>query len=230
MSDCRRAVVGFSRSVKPTQVRRGGDVDTIVVTNRSKEAKPSWGVLTVVLIIGGTTGWIASTALLVERIRTLQNPEVTLSCDISPFVSCGALFDRWQASLLGFPNPVIGVAGFVAPMVVGLALVAGASFAPWFWRLFVVGHFGAWLFVTWLFAQSTFVIGVLCPYCLVVWAATIPLWWTTLVMSLANGQWGDGRLRAVGQSSRPFTVVFIFANYAVIVIAIVLTIPFIFML
>lgn len=109
----------------------------------------SWLPLSILLIIGGAIGWLASTALLIERVRSLQNPQEALACDISPFVSCGALFDRWQASLLGFPNPVIGVAGFVAPIVVGLALLAGARFAPWFWRIVVLGLFGAWTLARW---------------------------------------------------------------------------------
>ncbi|MBB5618272.1 vitamin K epoxide reductase family protein [Microcella frigidaquae] len=182
----------------------------------------------VMLIVGGVVGWIASTLLLVERIRTLQDPAVTLSCDINPFVSCGALFDRWQASLLGFPNPIIGVAGFVVPVVVGLVLLAGGRFAPWFWRAFVLGHLGAWAFVTWLFVQSTFVIGVLCPYCLVVWAATIPLWWATVVVSLSHGAWGNEATRSAGRILAPHVLTLVFANYAVIVIAIVLEFPAIF--
>ncbi|QOD93459.1 vitamin K epoxide reductase family protein [Chryseoglobus sp. 28M-23] len=114
--------------------------------------------LAIVLLASGLIGWFASAALLVERIRSLQNPTVSLSCDVSPFVTCGALFDRWQASLLGFPNPILGVAGFVAPIVVAAGLLAGARFSAWYWQVFTAGVLGAWIFVTWLFAQSVFVI------------------------------------------------------------------------
>jgi uncharacterized membrane protein len=189
----------------------------------------SWLPLSILLIVGGSIGWLASTALLIERIRALQSPQEALACDISPFVSCGALFDRWQASLLGFPNPVIGVAGFVAPIVVGLGLLAGATFAPWFWRIVVSGLFGAWAFVTWLFVQSAFVIGVLCPYCLVVWAATIPLWWAAFVVTMANGQWGEGATQRLALAFRPYVVAVVFANYALIVITIVVRFPYVFM-
>jgi uncharacterized membrane protein len=201
---------------------------SIVASEPDAGDKGSWIPLSILLIIGGTTGWIASTALLVERIRSLQDPQVTLACDISPFVSCGALFDRWQASLLGFPNPVIGVAAFVAPIVIGLGLLAGARFAPWFWRLVVLCLFGAWAFVTWLFVQSVFVIGVLCPYCLVVWAATIPLWWATLVMTMASRQWGGGSARAVGRTLLPYVAVLVVANYALVAVIIVIRFPHIF--
>lgn len=195
---------------------------------RVKSDVRTWIPLSILLISGGAIGWLASTALLIERFRSLQYPQESLACDISPFVSCGALFDRWQASLLGFPNPVIGVAGFVAPIVVGLALLSGARFAPWFWRTVVLGLFGAWAFVTWLFVQSAFVIGVLCPYCLVVWAATIPLWWTTVVFTMAHGQWRGAATRTLGLALKPFVVAIIVANYALIVVTIVVRFPYVF--
>ena len=208
---------------EPSVFDRQGDV-------RAASVERTWFPLSILLIIGGAIGWLASTALLIERVRALQNPQEALACDISPFVSCGALFDRWQASLLGFPNPVIGVAGFVAPIVVGLALLAGARFAPWFWRIVVLGLFGAWAFVTWLFVQSAFVIGVLCPYCLVVWAATIPLWWAALVVTMANGQWSGGATRTLGLALKPYVVAVIVANYALIVVTIVVRFPYVFVM
>src|SRR5690554_1430012 len=116
-------------------------------------ARPSVLSLAVILLAAGAIGWLAAVILLVERVRGLQNPGAVLSCDISPFVSCGALFDRWQASLFGFPNPILGVAGFVAPIAVAVGLLAGARFGSWYWRLFTIGVFGAWLFVMWLYIQ-----------------------------------------------------------------------------
>lgn len=192
------------------------------------EGAPKWAALGILLIVLGGVGWLASTALLVERLRALQNPGVSLACDFSPFVSCGALFDRWQASLLGFPNPIIGVAGFIAPMVIGAGILAGARFSPWFWRATCGGLLAAWVFVTWLFSQSVFEIGVLCPYCLVVWAATIPLWWSTIVITVANGQWGVRAAHGVGSTLTRYLPVIIVANFAVIAIAIVLRFPYLF--
>lgn len=181
-----------------------------------------------VVLLGGI-GWLASTLLLIERVRALQDPTVNLACDISPFVSCGALFDRWQASVLGFPNPVIGVAGFMVPVVIGFGVLAGATFSAWFWRATVVGLLGAWFFVTWLFVQSVFEIGVLCPYCLVVWAATIPLWWLTLAVTMSDGHWGRRAHRA-GAVMRQFIAAIVVANYAVVAIAIVVRFPYLFVI
>ena len=184
--------------------------------------------LAAVLLVTGAIGLFGSVVLLIERVRSLQNPGVALSCDISPFVSCGALFDRWQASLLGFPNPILGVAGFVAPIAVAAGLLAGARFGSWYWRLFTLGVFAAWLLVTWLYTQSVYVIGVLCPYFMLVWAATIPMWWYLLAWGLKHGTLFGDRTRRLGQQLSPFAWVAVLANYAVIVLTILVQFPSIF--
>ena len=182
----------------------------------------NWFFLAKIFIVFGVIGWFASTALLVERIKSLQNPTEKLACDISPFVSCGDLFARWQASLFGFPNPILGVAGFIVPIVIGVGIFAGANFKAWFWRCVVVGLSAAWVFVTWLFSQSIFNIGVLCPYCLVVWFATIPMWWTAVTMTAAQGFWGSKVRDFVKGRTITFLLSTILLNYGVIVLLITL--------
>jgi uncharacterized membrane protein len=69
----------------------------------------------------------------------------------------------------------MGVAGFAIVVTLGVLLAAGMklpSFVQvglWLGTLFGVS------FVTWLQYQSIYEIGSLCPYCMVVWAVTIPI-------------------------------------------------------
>jgi len=149
------------------------------------------------LIITGIVGWFAAFSLVLERIHVAGNPDATLSCDISPFISCKSVMLTPQASLLGFPNPIIGLAAFIAPIVVGVAILAGARFAAWFWRLFALGVTVGFLFVLWLFSQSTFVINVLCPYCMVAWAAMVPMFWRVFIFG-ANDGFIDTPIKWVG--------------------------------
>ena len=81
------------------------------------------------LITGGVVGWAAALSLTIERINVASNPDVALSCDVSPFISCKSVMLTWQAKLLGFPNPLIGLAAFFAPVIIGFAILAGAKFA-----------------------------------------------------------------------------------------------------
>ena len=173
-----------------------------------------------IFIVAGAIGWFASASLLIERVKSLQNPTKDLACDISPFVACGPLFDRWQASLFGFPNAMLGVAGFVVPIVIGFAIFAGAKFKGWFWRGAVIGLGLAWIFVTWLFTQSVYNIGVLCPYCLVVWLATIPMWWTVLVATTSLGFWGAKIRNLVAGWGIAYLPALIILNFGVIIISI----------
>ena len=45
----------------------------------------------------------------------------------------------------------------------------------WYWAGLAAGTLLGTVFVHWLIFQSLYRIGALCPYCMVVWAVTIPL-------------------------------------------------------
>ncbi|MDJ0384696.1 vitamin K epoxide reductase family protein [Streptomyces sp. G-G2] len=83
----------------------------------------------------------------------------------------------WQGNLLGFPNMLLGIAGFAALAALGLALVAGAVLPHWLWRGVWAGITAGFVFTVWLIGQCLFVIGALCPWCMAVWAVMIPLFW-----------------------------------------------------
>ncbi len=138
-------------------------------------------------IVAGAIGWFASFELLTEYVKTLKNPEYVPNCSVSILVTCGPNMGSWQGSLFGFSNTILGVTMFVAPIAVGVALLAGARFAPWFWWLYQTGLlFGVGL-VFWLSYQSVFSLGTLCPWCMVVWTVMIPLWWIGLLRPHAVG-------------------------------------------
>ncbi|MFG6502306.1 vitamin K epoxide reductase family protein [Microbacterium sp. P05] len=151
----------------------------------SRSPRPT--ALAVWLVIAGVVGWWAAFSLLTERIHLLEDPGASASCDFSLLIQCGANLRSWQGSLLGFPNPVIGLAAWIAPIVVGVALLAGARFARWFWWLFALGTAGAFGFVVWLIGQSIFVLGTLCPWCMVTWVVTIPTFYAVVLHVLRTG-------------------------------------------
>jgi hypothetical protein len=92
-----------------------------------------------------------------------------------------------QASVFGFPNMIMGLIGFSIVTTVGMALIAGAKFKRWFWLGLQAGTIFGVLFVHWLFYQSVYVIGALCPYCMVVWAVTIPIFLYTTFYNIRAG-------------------------------------------
>ena len=141
----------------------------------------------ILFIITGAIGWWSAFNLLIDKILLLENPQADLDCNFSLLVQCGENLNSWQGEVFGFPNPLIGLGGFVAPIAVGVAILAGARFARWFWITFAVGVAGALAFCIWLMSQSFFSLGTLCPWCMLVWSVTIPLFWTVWLFVLSRG-------------------------------------------
>lgn len=139
------------------------------------------------LVLAGVIGWWAAFSLTVEKFERLGDPGRVASCDFNVLVQCSANLDSVQGSAFGFPNPILGLTGWVAPIVVGMAILAGARFARWFWLAFEAGMIFALGFVIWLISQSIFVIGTLCPWCMVTWAVTIPTFYVVTLHVLRAG-------------------------------------------
>ena len=133
-------------------------------------AASAWWVL-----IAGVVGLVASMTLTVEKIDILRNPSYVPSCNINPVVSCGSVMVTPQASVLGFPNPLLGLLGFTVVVVTGVLAIAKVLLPQWYWYGLTVGILVGAVFVHWLIFQSLYRIGALCPYCMVVWAVTISL-------------------------------------------------------
>lgn len=143
------------------------------------------------LTVGGLIALVASAALLIERIVLAGDPTYVPSCSFNPVLSCGSVMLSEQAALLGFPNPVLGVAAFPVVIATGAGILAGARYARWYWLGLLVGVTLAAVFVGWLVFQSLYRIGALCPYCMVVWAAVLPLFWYVLRHCLESGVLGE---------------------------------------
>ncbi|MEZ0090446.1 vitamin K epoxide reductase family protein [Streptacidiphilus sp. EB129] len=85
------------------------------------------------LVVTSLLGFVASFTLTYERFKLLTTPGYTPSCSINPIISCGNVMTRWQAALFGFPNPLLGIAGFAVTLTLAVGLPAGARYRPWFW-------------------------------------------------------------------------------------------------
>ncbi|WP_026037495.1 vitamin K epoxide reductase family protein [Salinibacterium sp. PAMC 21357] len=176
-------------------------------------------VLAIFLIITGVIGLWASFQLMIEKIHVLQNPDAVLSCDFSLVLQCAVNLESSQGAVFGFPNPVIGLVAFMAPVVVGAAILAGARFNSWFWALFNAGIAGAFAFCLWLAYQSIFNLGTLCPWCMVVWSVTIPMFWAVTLRNLKVGVIpAPRRLRKAAAAAYSWVPVITLAGYIIIAI------------
>lgn len=151
------------------------------------------------MLIAGVIGLVASITLTVEKIEILLNPSYVPSCSINPVLSCGSVMVTPQASLFGFPNPLMGIAGFTVVVVTGVLAVTKVPLPRWYWIGLTVGMLLGAVFVHWLIFQSIYRIGALCPYCMVVWAVTITLLVVTAAIAFRPAPEGNTVARVLYQ-------------------------------
>lgn len=143
--------------------------------------------LAIFLIVAGAIGFWAAFQLTLDKLAVLANPNAQLSCNFSLLVGCSKNLNSAQGSIFGFPNPLLGIAGWTAVIAVGVGILAGARFAKWYWMLFNLGVVGALVLVIYLITQSITVLNVLCPWCMVTWLVTIPTFWAVTFYNLKVG-------------------------------------------
>lgn len=151
------------------------------------------------ILIAGVVGLAAAATLTIEKIELLLDPSYTPSCSLNPVLSCGSVMVTPQAALFGFPNPLIGIAAFSVVTVTGVLAVTGVRLPRWYWSGLAIGTLLGTVFVHWLIFQSLYRIGALCPYCMVVWAVTVPLLVVSAAIALRPALAGNAVGRAVYQ-------------------------------
>ncbi len=134
-----------------------------------------------ILIICGVIGFLASFVLTTEKFQQIQDASYVPPCNINSLLSCGSVMKTEQASVFGFANSLLGIAGFTVVTTVGFAMLAGAKFKRWFWLGLNAGLLLAVIFVHWLAFEAIYEIQALCIWCMVVWVVSIAsLWYVTI--------------------------------------------------
>ncbi|MEU4161737.1 vitamin K epoxide reductase family protein [Actinoplanes sp. NPDC026670] len=130
------------------------------------------------MLFSACVSLLASFVLSIDAIRLAQDPATALSCNINAVVSCGTVALSWQASLFGFPNAFLGLVAEPVVITVAVASLGGVRFPAWFMTAAQVVYTLGVVFAYWLFHQSMFVIGAMCPWCLLVTLSTTLVFFT----------------------------------------------------
>lgn len=139
------------------------------------------------LLILSIIGWLASATLTLERLALYGNANHVASCDFGLFVSCTSLMKTSQAALLGFPNPFIGIVGFAILGTIAVMILMGTKPLRWFWVALQIGVTAAFALVVFFWITSVYTVMTLCPWCMVVWTAVIPLFMLTTAYNVYHG-------------------------------------------
>ncbi len=142
------------------------------------------------MLVSSLLGLVASLVLSIDAVALAADPNADLSCNINSKISCGAVGTTWQANLLGFPNAFIGL--IAEPVVITLATAAlgGVRFPRWFMLTAQAVYSIGFVFALWLFYQAYFVIGALCPWCLLITVTTTLVFTSMTRVNLLDGNLG----------------------------------------
>lgn len=123
----------------------------------------------VFMLFGAASGFIASFLLTIDKIKILKDAQFNPSCNINEVLNCKSVMLSKQAEVFGFPNSLIGIGAFAIFIAVAIAILGNVKFPRWFISIALRGTILGVIFSHWLAYQTTFVIGALCPYCMVAW-------------------------------------------------------------
>ncbi|MFE1956476.1 vitamin K epoxide reductase family protein [Streptomyces sp. NPDC059479] len=139
------------------------------------------------LVITGAAGLLAAWVITLDKFKLLEDPNFTPGCSLNPVVSCGNVMKSEQASVFGFPNPMLGLVTYAVVIAIGVGLLAGARYRRWFWLGLNAGTLFGVGFCTWLQYQSLYNINALCLWCCLAWVATITMFWYVTSHNVRHG-------------------------------------------
>ncbi|MEU5219312.1 vitamin K epoxide reductase family protein [Streptomyces sp. NPDC020807] len=139
------------------------------------------------LVITGAAGLLAAWVITIDKIKLLEDPNFVPGCSLNPIVSCGNIMKSEQASVFGFPNPMLGLVTYGMVVAIGVGLLAGARYRGWYWLGLNAGTLFGVGFCTWLMQQSLYEINSLCLWCCLAWVATIVMFWYVTSHNVRHG-------------------------------------------
>jgi uncharacterized membrane protein len=154
------------------------------------------------MALSGVIGLVASLILSIDALKLAEDPLADLGCNVSDTISCAKVGLTWQASLLGFPNAFLGLIAQPVVIMLGVIGLAGVRLPRWFMLGAQAGYTMGLAFAIWLFAQSYFDIGAICPWCTVLYVSTLVAFATITRINILDGHFGPGARRALSRPLR----------------------------
>lgn len=124
------------------------------------------------MLIGAILSLIASFALSVQAVELAKNLDAALGCSINVVLNCATVATHESSELFGFPNSFLGLIAEAVVITVAIAGLMGVVFPRKFMFIAQLGYTAGLVFALYLLYLSVFVIGALCPWCLLVTVTT----------------------------------------------------------
>lgn len=128
------------------------------------------------MLVGSILSLLASFVLSAEAVELAANPDADLACSVNIILNCATVGLHESSYLFGFPNAFLGLIAEPVVMTVAIAGLAGVTFPRLFMFFAQIGYTLGFAFALYLLSVSYFVIGALCPWCLLVTVTTTMVW------------------------------------------------------
>lgn len=177
------------------------------------------------MLVGAALSLTASFVLSVDAITLAANPHAVLSCSVNAVINCATVNSHPSAHFLGFPNSFLGLMTEPIVITVAIAGLAGIKFPRKFMFTAQIFYTLGFLFALTLFGISFFVIGALCPWCLLVTATTMFVWFAitryniredNLYLSKKASKWAHN---VIAKDYDKFALFALFALLIVVILA-----------
>ena len=182
---------------------------------REKRARDNRGIF-ISMLVGAICSLIAAFVLAVEAVELARDPGAILSCSINAVINCATVGAHPSSALFGFPNSFLGLIAEPVVITVAVAGLGGVKFTRKFMFTAQICYTLGFIFAYYLLYTSTFVIGALCPWCLLVTLST-----TFVFFSMTRYNIGEGNLylsdRLAKRANR-----FIQQNYDTLIMAVLI--------
>lgn len=147
-------------------------------------------VIYIVLFAFAILGLAASFILTIEAFEIKENSNAKLICSINEVVDCASVMKLDEAELLGFPNAIMGIAGYAVIAAIAFVLVVLRQDNKFIGLTLFAGSLGAWGFSLWLMYISVFKAASLCPYCVMSFVAASGIFFTVAIYTLRENMFG----------------------------------------
>lgn len=125
------------------------------------------------MLIGAIFSLTAAFVLTNDAFRLAENPNTQLTCSVNAVINCTTVAKSHYNQLFGFPNSFLGLMMEPVVITVAIAGLAGIKFPKLFMLFAQFGYTLGFIFALWLFGISYFIIGALCPWCMLVTLSTM---------------------------------------------------------
>lgn len=128
------------------------------------------------MLVGSIASLIASFVLSVEAVELARDPDAVLACSVNIVLNCATVGLHESSYLFGFPNSFLGLIAEPVVITVAIAGLSGVVFPRLFMAVAQFFYTLGFIFALFLLWTSYFVIGALCPWCLLVTLTTTLVW------------------------------------------------------